>query len=542
VKTSFLAALLLCALAVPAQTAPPQTAPAGYRIAGRVVDAVTGDPVARAVVNVLTAEDYKVEANTLTDAEGNFSFTGLSAAKYPLTAARRGYRTSFFDEHEDFNSAIVTGDGQDTGNLLFRLQPSAVLRGVVTGDSGDPVETAQVMLFKRAVAGENNGHVQQITNVQTDDTGAYEFSDLAAGEYYIAVKGEPWFAQHNSRFRAGAQGQSSQDQSSLDVAYPITYYDSTIDENASTPLTLEWGSRVQADINLHSVPAVRFTVPLTNWPRGGRPRLALHQKVFGNTIGSQISEIAEGPGPATGTWDVPGLAPGSYDVELGDPPRRLTVNAISEVDLDPGAGTPTLALSGSVVMAGGAPPPDDIALVLTSEEGDPPAQANVNKGRFEMNAVAPGTWSLAAGSQKQTLSVVATSVGGVVTAGNKIVVRDRPVQVIVTLSSAQTRVQGFAKKNGKGLSGAMIVLVPSAPGAYPALVRRDQSDSDGSFSLNDVPAGQYTVVAIQDGWKLDWQHREVIQPYLRSGVPVTVAPQAPPVVTLNQPVPAAAAP
>ncbi len=528
-KLLFLAAVLLCALPASAQTAP-----AGYRIAGRVVDAITGDPVARAIVSVLTTEDYKVEATTITDAEGNFSFTGLSAAKYPLSAARRGYRTSFFDEHENFNSAIVTGEGQDTSNLRFRLPPAAVLRGVVTGDGGDPVESAQVMLFKRAVAGENNGHIQQIATIQTDDTGAYEFSDLAAGEYYIAVKGDPWFAQHGSRFRPGAT-----EQSPLDVAYPITYYDSTIDENASTPLTLEWGNRVQADINLHSVSSVRFTVPLTNWPANRRPRLALHQKVFGNTIGSQISEIAEGP--ATGTWDVPGLAPGSYDVELGDPPRRLTVNATSEVDLDPGAGAPMLAVSGSVVMAGGGPPPDDIALVLTSEEGDPPAQATANKGRFEMNAVAPGTWSLAAGSARQTLSVVATSIGGVVAAGNKIVVRDRPVQVTVTLSSAQTRVQGFAKKNGKGLSGAMIVLVPAARTAYPALVRRDQSDSDGSFSLNDVPAGQYTVVAIEDGWKLDWQHREVIEPYLRSGVPVTVAPQAPPVVVLSQPVPAAAA-
>jgi hypothetical protein len=217
------------------------------------------------------------------------------------------------------------------------------------------------------------------------------------------------------------------------------------------------------------------------------------------------------------------------------------VNANSEVDLDPNAGTPMQALSGSVVMAGGGLLPDDIALVLTSEEGDPPAQANVTKGRFEMNAVAPGTWSLAAGSSRQTLAVVATSVGGVVTAGNKIVVRDRPVQVTVTLSGAQTRVQGFAQKNGKGLSGAMIVLIPNERSAYPALVRRDQSDSDGSFSLNDVPAGQYMVVAIEDGWKLDWQHREIIAPYVRSGVPVTVAAQAPPIVNLSQPVPAVAA-
>ncbi len=55
------------------------------------------------------------------------------------------------------------------------------------------------------------------------------------------------------------------------------------------------------------------------------------------------------------------------------------------------------------------------------------------------------------------------------------------------------------------------------------------------------PRGQYTVVAIEDGWKLDWQRREVIEPYLRTGVPVTIAGQNVPVINLGQPVPAAAA-
>ena len=249
---AFLAAFLLCASAASAQNAS-----AGYRIAGRVVDAVTGDPVARAVVSVLTQEDYKIIASSLTDAEGHFSFSGLAAGKYPLNAARRGYRTSYFDEHDDFSSAIVTGDGQDTGNLLFRLPPAAVIRGVVTGDGGDPVESAQVMLFKRQAGGETSGHMQQVANVQTDDTGGYEFNNLPAGQYYIVVKGEPWFAQHGARALHAAQ-----EPSPLDVAYPITYYDSTIDENAATPLTLDWGAREQSDISLHAVPAVRFTVPL----------------------------------------------------------------------------------------------------------------------------------------------------------------------------------------------------------------------------------------------------------------------------------------
>jgi hypothetical protein len=92
--------------------------------------------------------------------------------------------------------------------------------------------------------------------------------------------------------------------------------------------------------------------------------------------------------------------------------------------------------------------------------------------------------------------------------------------------------------NGKPASGAMVLLAPRAASAYPALVVRDQSDSDGSFSLNNVAPGPYIVIAIEDGWKLDWQRRETITPYLASGLAITVGARASGVIQLPQPVPA----
>ena len=83
----------------------------------------------------------------------------------------------------------------------------------------------------------------------------------------------------------------------------------------------------------------------------------------------------------------------------------------------------------------------------------------------------------------------------------------------------------------------MIVLIPRQRSAYRALVRRDQSDSDGSFNLRDVPAGQYTVVAIADGWKLDWTDSETMARYLTHGISVTVSDQPGGIVTLPDPVP-----
>jgi hypothetical protein len=71
----------------------------------------------------------------------------------------------------------------------------------------------------------------------------------------------------------------------------------------------------------------------------------------------------------------------------------------------------------------------------------------------------------------------------------------------------------------------MVVLVPvdvsgNARGGQKELFRRDQSNSDGSFLLNQVLPGRYVIVGIEDGWGLEWARPEVIGPYLAKGLKV----------------------
>ena len=121
--------------------------------------------------------------------------------------------------------------------------------------------------------------------------------------------------------------------------------------------------------------------------------------------------------------------------------------------------------------------------------------------------------------------------------GNRLTVQDKPLQVVVTVSLGETRIEGFAHKGEKGAYGVMVVLVPKDLAAFPALARRDQSDSDGSFALRDAAPGQYTVVAIENGWNLDWERPEVISRYLPGGVAVSVTESSGKLVRLSQPVP-----
>ena len=54
-------------------------------------------------------------------------------------------------------------------------------------------------------------------------------------------------------------------------------------------------------------------------------------------------------------------------------------------------------------------------------------------------------------------------------------------------------------------------------------LRRDQSDLDGSFSLINVIPGDYVLVAIDDGWDLNWSQPGIMAHYLEQGQKVSVS-------------------
>lgn len=515
-----------CALRAWPQNDAPSSA-TGFRIAGRVVNASTGESVPRATISALSPDNNTL-ASAVSDVEGRFVIDHLPAAKYPLTASKRGFRTVFYDEHEGFNSAIVTGEGQDTEHLLFSVPPQAILHGIVSGDGGDAVEGANVMLFRSPDhAGEP---VRQVDGTVTDDTGHYEFGNLSAGQYFVAVEAEPWYALHHH-----PSGDAANSDPSLDVAYPITFFDSTVDDAAAAPIALDVGSREEANINLHAVPALHLLLRGVQPHRRGTRPIELRQTVFGNPLQSHgVMAIQRGQ------FEASGIAPGHYQLIHGDPPRTLELDATADLDVDPNAGTPAVNVSGTLRDSAGGAIAGDATMILAPADNAhrSPVVAIAHKGQFQFDDALPGHWRLtvSASPEGQLLPVMSTGSGTALSPGDEVTIGDRPLNFVVTVSRAQVRIQGFARRNGKPASGVMVVLVPRPASAYPSLVVRDQSDSDGSFSLNNVAPGQYTVIAIEDGWKLDWQRRETIAPYLASGLAISIDARASGVIQLPQPV------
>ena len=545
-----LAPLTLCVLTLLLATAGAQPAPAPlYRIAGTVVNAASGEPVQRVTVAALSTPDHRTVASVVTGSDGRFALEGLAAAKYDLAAYKRGFLLSLFDEHEEYNSAIVTGEGQQTEGLVFRITPSASLHGVVSADSGDPVENAKVLLFLKPHGHNPGARIIQKGETTTDDTGAYDFDDLAPGEYLLAVTAKPWYALHHSA--AGTlQRPESDPRTALNVAYPVTFFDSTSEEASATPIVLSGGSREEANINLHAVPALHLTVESPMKQDGITYRAELHQVIFGSL--ATTDAITPQPATQTGPSEFTGVAPGHYELTQGYPPHIAELDATNSQQLDPNLGKLTVDISGTLRTSSAAALPNGVILSLGSEQRTEVSRAESSNGQFTFKYVPQGIWELAAESAEKQLPITSITVGNRPHPGNQLTVSDKPLQVTVTVSLSETRIEGFVKKTGvpgdrsivagvekadKGTPGIMVLLVPKESAAFPALARRDQSDSDGSFALRDVAPGQYTVVAIENGWDLDWERPEVISRYLPGGVAVTVTETSGKLLRLSEPVP-----
>ena len=505
-----------------------QAANAPFRIAGMVVSSTGGNPLPRARVTIVDDKNPERRQSMVTEEDGRFDFRVLPG-KYALQGNKRGYIAAAYEQHEQYSTAIVTGADLDTENLVLRLAPSAVLSGKILDELGDPVRHATVSLYRedRRVG---IGRIQKISADPTDDQGAYEFSSLDAGTYFISVTAKPWYA---NRPRSTAQGSAESETDnrpsaadrSLDVAYPITYFgDSTAPDDA-TPIPIRGGDHLQADMHLNPVPALHL---LFRVPDNGDHGVSVPMLQKPSFDGVEIVQTEGMQQVSPGIFEINGVAPGRYSVRTpgsGDGNEANEINLTNDgQELNVPGAEAGANIKATVQLAGEAKLPPHLGVALRNTKMRVVAWQEVDaKNQLEFQDVAPGKYEVLAFAQPKRYSVTRISSTGVETPGHFLTVTaGSSLTVSFSLVGGETSVEGFVKRAGKAAPGAMVVLVPKDPDSRRDLFRRDQSDQDGSFSLRGVVPGSYTIVAIENGWDLDWSRPGVIAHYAEHGKSVTV--------------------
>jgi hypothetical protein len=185
-------------------------------------------------------------------------------------------------------------------------------------------------------------------------------------------------------------------------------------------------------------------------------------------------------------------------------------------------------IKATVQIEGAASLPSQLQIGLRNSKGRIDAAEVDAKGEANFAEVIPGNYDVVAGSATSRYSVVRiASEAGSISGHALNVPPGASLTVALSLVGGSVTVEGFAKRAGKGASGAMIVLVPKDPEANHDRFRRDQSDLDGSFSLPNVVPGSYTIIAIENGWDLDWSEPAVLAQYLRHGQRLEVGDRSP---------------
>jgi hypothetical protein len=512
----FLLGFLLGPQQIAARQAPPSR-----RIAGIVVNAITGAPVAHAEVSISLDEG---QASTRTHDDGRFVFEGLEAGKkYPLFATAPGYVGEGYNQHWAYATAIAVGDGLDSENIVFRLHPQAVIYGVVRDDNGEPVRAAQVMLLGIQTGNGKRAPSMQ-GQIQTNDLGEYRFAHLFPGKYFVAVQAQPWYAHTGLIYSSD----NTKPISDIDVVYPVTLYPGVTDEHSARELILAAGQKEEADIQLNPVPAVHVRVTSAPGDETTGFGIGAKQQLFGSfDVGLSVLLGKTSPGE----YEVAGLPPGKVTLMLnqqeneGWSTRTIDANLGAGDTLDATTTAAAVNVSGRVIFPAGDPGSVP-GQVMLDTQGNRDISARLQKdGTFSFAPAQIGTYKVSVNVPDRAEYVQRITALGAKTFGREVMIESATdVQLTITMGRGPGQVTGVAKLNGKPTAGVMVLLMPESGENLDEDIRMDQSDSDGTFALSNIVPGKYVLMAIEDGWDLEWMNVDVLKPYREKGQTIQIAP------------------
>jgi hypothetical protein len=475
-----------------------------------------GGPVRGAQVNATLVGDRPAIAPSTTDAEGNFEIIvgigaperGASPPGFRVTAFKPGYLPGDFGQRNTTSRGdpipIVAGEVHE--HIDITLQPLCVLSGRILDDAGEPVEGALVRPVQLRYVNGRRQLVEVGTPRRTDDLGRYRLFGLRPGQYGISA----------------SVGQIVVAQPSVDLpGFGTTYYPGTSDMQAIQFVRVNGSQEISAlDFSLLQMRSARVAgqaFDADGDPISGGIALMPSQRSGANTdmqLGARIDP--------KGGFEFRNVPPGDYVLQVvhgrsgpwneGEfAYRYITVvdKDITDLELQTVAGS---ELGGRIVAEGG-----ELTKIETVEIsaipvdidraprlGGPPGRANVAPdGQFMLAGItgprrlqvvrAPSGWML-----KAILAGGVDVTDQVMSFGRDDESRD---DIEVVLTNRITQVVGSVSDlRGLVPSDLAVLAFATDPAQWYVGTRfrkRITLPSDGRFSIDGLPPGDYFVVAAE---------------------------------------------
>lgn len=304
-------------------------APTGL-LAGRVVDADTGEPIGSARVMLAGAQPGPTAGGgpignvVITDSQGRFYFAGLPPGPYLPIPSREGY------------VEVVTAqpfrlsEGARIVDVKTRLRRLGSITGTLRDDAGDPIVGMEVVAYKRMIQQGRRAALTRVARDRSDDHGAYRLRALPVGEYYIcACSRDPipfdgplltTLATRPNELLAVAQRAAAvgANAASLDDTlrtYPPTFYPNTPLASRATRVTVAPGENKTADVVLTAVRAARVSGVIIG---GTGPSIAASnvRLIPANDLpeASMVTQLVPMVLQPDGRFDFAGVPPGQYSL------------------------------------------------------------------------------------------------------------------------------------------------------------------------------------------------------------------------------------
>lgn len=458
-------------------------------VQGVVVEHASGRPVARTIVRLdpvpVAGRDPAKPVIVRAGRAGQFVFSSVAAGLYLLTAVRDGYFPASYGQRRPVGRGTpfqVTADSSMFAEL--RLRQKGAITGRVLDENGVAAPRVNVLAYRARLP------LRSADGAISDDRGVYRIHGLEPGKYWV---------------RSGTHA---------------------LDDGTGWQPTFGPQGRELKDARVHTVTADADTAYADVSPEPGL-LFRLGGLITCETAGTVLITVSSESGqrnaqtycgPTPGSFRFDGMAPGLYEVfavaQDGGASGFLELHLGGNLD---GVNislmkTPPVTVE---VRRSGSRAPAEVPVRVTGRRQNLSATGTEVEVISRRTSLSPGYWEFRAEAPAgYFIESISTSGGD----GRRRGTSDRPPDrfqsfvearyqsaIWITVSDQVATFSGRVLADSKPVPGAPVFLWPVTDAARRSLGGALQTitNTDGQYRLEDLPPGDYRLLASFDVYEFD---------------------------------------